>query len=101
MNPAPNNNHHEPTEDDCELCGFMRPDFGKDEENTARISCELPGIAGGGGSSTYNPNLRQQEPRRYENQARLLNMGDLGPEWKKEEKKRLFPGTSNPGKFNC
>jgi len=34
MNPATNNSHHEPTKDDCELCGFMKPDSGEDEENT-------------------------------------------------------------------
>jgi len=79
MNPAPFNNHHEPTEDDCELCGFMKPDSGEDEDNTDRILRELPGIAEGGGNRTLNPTFCQQEPRRYENQARSLNIEDLGP----------------------
>ena len=66
MNTSPNNNRHKPTEDDCELCGFMKPNLGEDEEYTDSISRELPGIAEGGVSSTYNQTSRQQEPRRYE-----------------------------------
>ena len=64
MNTSANNNHHKPTEDDCELCGLMKPNFGEDEEYTYRISRELPGIAEGAVSRTYNPTSRQQEPRR-------------------------------------
>ena len=79
MNTATNNNHHVPTEDDCELCVFMKPDSGEDEENTNRISRELPGIAEGDGSRTFNPTFPQQEPRRYENHARSSKIEDLGP----------------------
>jgi len=79
MNPATYNNHHVPTEDDCELCGFMKPDSGEDEENTDWISRELPGIAEGDGSRTFNSTFRQQEVRQYQNQARSLKIEDFGP----------------------
>ena len=79
MNPATNNNHHIRTEDDCELCGFMKPYSGEDEENTDWISRELPSIAEGDASRTFNPTFRQQEPRRYENQAPSLKIEDLVP----------------------
>ena len=101
MNPAPNCNHHEPTEDDCEICGFMKPGFPEDEENMDRNSRGLPGIAEGGGGGIYNRTFRQQGPRRYESQARSLNAEDLGSQWIKDEIKRLFPETRNPGKFAC
>jgi len=39
----------------------------------------LPGIAKGDGNRTLNPTFRQQEARRYENQARSLKIEDLGP----------------------
>ena len=79
MNPATYNNHHVPTEDDCELCAFMKPDSGEDEENMDWISRELPGNAKGDGNRTFNPTFRQQEARRCENQARSLKIEDLGP----------------------
>jgi len=100
MNPAPYNNHHQPTEDGCKLCGFMRPDFGEDEENTNRISREPPGIAEDSGSRKYDPTFRQHDLRGYKNQARSLNK-DLGPGWIEEEIKRLLLETRNPGKFAC
>jgi len=101
MNISPNNNRHKPTEDYCELCGFMKQNFGEDEEYTYRISRELPGIAEGGVSRTYNPTSRQQEPGRYEYESRSLNIEDLGPGWIKQEIKRLLPETRNPGKVAC
>jgi len=81
MNTSPNNNHYKPTEDDCDLCGFMKPNLWEDEEYTYRISRELPGIADCAVSSTYNQTSRQQEPRRYKYESRSLNIEDLGPGW--------------------
>ena len=102
MNPAPNNSLHEGTEDGCEFCGFMKPDFRDDEENMDRNSRELRGMAKSGGGSTHTPTFRQQELRRYENHGRSsFNIEDLGPVWIQEEIKRLFPDTRNPGKFPC
>jgi hypothetical protein len=98
MYPAPNNNHHEPTEEGCDLCGFMKPDFREGEEIVDRNLRELRGMSESVGSSIYNPTFRQQDPRRYEHS---LNVEDLTPSWIKEEIKRLFPETSNPGKFPC
>jgi hypothetical protein len=98
MDPAPNNNHHEPKEEGCELCGFMMPHF-PDYENVDCTPREPQGTAEGGGSSTYNnPTFRQQEPIRYENRASSrFNIEDIGPMRLQEELKRLFPETRNPG----
>jgi hypothetical protein len=117
MNPAANHNHHEPIEDGCEICGFMKPDF-LDYEVLYRndSSCELRGIAEGDGTDrshldTFYPTLRQQEPKRYENHARSsFNVEDVSPNWLREELVRLFPEASSrsplyksndPGKFHC
>jgi len=95
MDPAPDNNPHEPEEDGCELCGFMIPDF-RDDENVDRNPRELQGIAEGGG--TYNPTFRQQEPIRNENRAgSTFNIDDIGPMWLQGELNRLFPEARNPG----
>jgi hypothetical protein len=102
MNPDPDNNHHKPTGDECELCGFMKPDFRGDEDNVDRNSRELRGMKESGGSSIYNPTFRQQEPRRYENHAKSsFNVKYLGPVWIQEEIKRLFPEARKPGKLSC
>jgi len=101
MNTSPNNKHYKQTEDDCELCGYIKPNFEEGEEYTYRISRELPGIAEGGVSRTYNPTSRQQEPRRSDYESRSLNIEDLGPGWIKEEIKCLLPETRNPGKVAC
>jgi hypothetical protein len=99
MNPDQDNNHHEPTGDECELCGFMKPDFREDEDNVDRNSRELRGMEEGARSSIYNTTFRQQEPRRYENLARSsFNVEDLCPLWIQEEIKRLFPEARKPGK---
>jgi hypothetical protein len=103
MNPARNYNQREPTEDGCEICGFMKPDFEADEDlyrNYRRR--ESRGTAEGNGSGrssldTFYPTLRQQEPRRYENHAcSSFNTEEVRPDWLGEELVRLFPEARNP-----
>jgi hypothetical protein len=95
--------NQEPTaEDGCVLCGFMKPDFREDEENMERNSGELRGMAGICHSGTYNPTFGQQKQKTSLHRATFsFNVEDLHPVWIKEEIKRLFPATNNPGKFPC
>jgi hypothetical protein len=64
------------------------------------IHANCKGITEGSGRSTYNPTIRQQNLKRYENNARSsFIIEDIGPMWLREEIKRQFPKTTNPGKF--
>jgi hypothetical protein len=72
MDPAANNNHHEPEEEGCELCGFMRPDF-RDEEDLDTKSRELQATAEGGGSSKIiGPSANSDSSRKQEIQVSSL-----------------------------
>jgi hypothetical protein len=107
MNPAPNHNHHEPTEDGSEICGNTMPDF-RDYEDLNRNSrprqIRKRSLTEGVGSSTpyldtFYPTFRQQEPRRYEDHARSLFNTDVDTELSKEST-QLFPKSRNSGKFH-
>ena len=42
MNTSPNNNHYKPTEDDCELCGFIKPNLEmvKNTRTEFHVNCQ-------------------------------------------------------------
>jgi hypothetical protein len=109
MNPPPNHNHHEPTEDVSEIFGNKMPDFRYYEDlnrNLRPRPIRGRGISEGDGSSsapqldTFYPTFRQQEPRRYENHAPSSFNMYVGPELS-EETRPIFPEARNSGKFPC
>jgi hypothetical protein len=91
MNPARNFNRQEATEEGCNLCGFMKPDF-KDGEEVSGNSRELRGTA----------TILQQHPRRLHdnNNRSLFNIEYVYPEWLGNELER-FQEARNSGKFRC
>ena len=108
INPAPNQNRHEPTEDGSDIWGNTMPGI-RYYEDLNRKSCPSPlvgrGIAEGHGIGTpqldtFYPTFRQEEPRRYDNHAWSSFNIDVGSDLS-EESKPLFPGARNPGKFPC
>ena len=108
INPAPNQNRHEPTEDGSDIWGNTMPGIRYYEDFTRKPfprPLQDRGIAEGDGISTpqldtFYPTFRQEEPKRYENHARSSLNIDVGSDLS-EESKPLFPGASNSGKFPC
>jgi hypothetical protein len=94
------NYHLIPTENGCNICGFMNPNF----ENTYDLYSsycprEFGGIAGGGARSYMGkvyPTWSQDVPERYPNHERFSWYEAVGPDWLREELKRLFPQPTNP-----
>jgi len=79
INPAPNQNRHEPTEDGSDIWGNTMPGI-RYYEDLNRKSCPRPlvggGIAEGHGITTtqldtFYPTFRQEEPRRYDNPGKF------------------------------
>jgi hypothetical protein len=92
------NNPNEPAEESCSICGFMDPNFEDDEELYINYNPrEFRGTAEGSGSSlmnTFDHTGRQDGglPPGYS----YFNVENVGPEWLRDELKRLFPEARNP-----